>query len=91
MFGKIQFENFEGLTKMPQRAASAWSAVENLVGAEYKPLLYCGKQLAQGWNYYFIAELTFIFKNPERHLVILAVNEFDGEYKLVPDSIQVIL
>lgn len=57
MLGAIQFENFEGLTKMPQKAASAWGAVNNgLAGASYKPLLFVGTQVAKGTNYWFIAE-----------------------------------
>ena len=62
MLGKIAFEEFEGLTSMPQRAASAWSAMESggLVGASYKPLLYVGTQLVKGVNHWFIAEQTLI-------------------------------
>ena len=40
MLGAIKFEEFEGLTKMPQKAASAWSAVDNgLVGASIEVLI----------------------------------------------------
>ena len=42
MFGQIELAKFEGLTKMPQKAASAWATLEGLVGASYKPLLYLG-------------------------------------------------
>lgn len=91
MFGGITFEEFKGLTSMPQKAASAWIAVEGgIVGAGYKPLIYVGEQLVKGTNHWFIAEQTLILEEPERHIVKIAVNEFNGEYKIVPHSIEVI-
>lgn len=101
MLGGIQLEEFKGLTSMPQKAASAWIAVEGsgFTGAGYKPLLYVGSQVAKGVNHWFIAEQTLILAQPERHIVKIAVNEFnekkdDGEletvYKIVPHSIEVI-
>lgn len=100
MLGGIQLEEFKGLTAMPQKAASAWVAIDGgIVGAGYKPLLYVGSQLVKGINHWFIAEQTLILAQPERHIVKIAVNEFnekkdDGEfetvYKIVPHSIEVI-
>ena len=56
MFGKIELEEFAGLTSMPQKAASAWSgAIDGLVGASYKPLLYLGKQVVKGVDHFFVA------------------------------------
>lgn len=92
MLGKIEFENFEGLTKMPQKAASAWSAVNNgLVGASYKPLLFVGTQVAKGTNYFFIAEQTLTTNPPVKHIVTIAINEFNGVFAVVPNSIDVII
>lgn len=102
MLGGIQLEEFKGMEKMPQKAASAWVAVEGgITGAGYKPLLYVGSQVVKGVNHWFVAEQTLIFAQPERHIVKIAVNEFnqkiegkDGEfetvYKIVPHSIEVI-
>ncbi len=100
MLGGIQLEEQKGLTSMPQKAASAWVAIEGgIVGAGYKPLLYVGSQVVKGINHWFIAEQTLILAQPERHIVKIAVNEFnqkkdDGEfetvYKIVPHSIEVI-
>ena len=76
---------------MPQKAASAWVSVEGgIVGAGYKPLVYVGEQVVKGVNHWFIAEQTLITAEPERHIVKLAVNEFNGEYKIVPHSIEVL-
>lgn len=92
MLGKIEFEHFEGLTSMPQEAASAWSGVEGgLCGASFKPLLYVGKQVAKGINYWFIAEETTVTNPPDRHIVTIAINSFDGKYMVVPGSIEVII
>ena len=89
MFGKIQLEQFVGLNSMPQKAASAWSgAFEGLVGASYKPLLYLGKQVVKGVDYFFIAEQTLITNPPIRRVVMLVINEFNGKYELVPESIE---
>lgn len=81
-FGKVQLEQF-GAAALPQKYASAWSAVEGLVGASYKPLLCLGSQLARGINYYFIAEQTLVTNPPIRRVVRLTINEFEKEYKLV--------
>ena len=91
MFGKIELENFTGLTSMPQRAATAWGAVENLIGVKYKPLLYCGKQIVKGTNHFFIVEMTTADKFASRHIAILAINEFEGKYELVEESLEKIL
>ena len=91
MFGKIELENFKGLNTMPQEAASAWSVLEDLAGATYTPLLYLGKQEVKGTNYFFIAELKLVLAQPQRHIVLLAINKFGDEYELVKSSIEVIL
>lgn len=90
MLGQIELQILTDLTKAPQKVASAASAVENsgLTGASYKPLMYCGEQPVRGTNYWFIAEQTLITAVPERHVVKLAVNEFNGEFALVGNSIE---
>ena len=75
------------MTQMPQKAASAWSgalAIEGkLLGASYKPIAYVGTQVVKGVNHIFIAEQTLIVATPERHIVLLSINEYDGNYSLV--------
>lgn len=88
-FGQIELAEFKGMTTFPQKAASAWHAAMNgLTGAGYKPLLFVGTQIVKGTNYYFICEQTLTTRNPERHLVKLAINEFNNVYELVPYSIE---
>ena len=89
--GGITLAEQKGLTAMPQKAASAWIAVEGgIVGAGYKPLVFVGTQTVKGTNYHFIAEQTLILAEPQRHIVKIVVNEFNGEYKIVPQLIEVI-
>ena len=91
MLGSINILEQKGLTTMPQSAASAWVAVEcGIVGAGYKPLIYVGTQIVKGTIHWFIAEQTWILAEPERHIVKIGVEEFNGEYKIVPHSIEVI-
>ena len=91
MFGKIELENFVGLTSMPQAAASAWTAVNGLLGATYKPLLYLGKQTVKGTDYFFIAEHTQVTNPPTRRVISMTIHGFNGKYELVGDSIETIL
>ena len=89
--GGIEIAEQKGLTTMPQKAASAWAALENgIVGAGYKPLVFVGTQIVKGTNYHFIAEQTLATLKPVRHIVKIAVNEFRGQYQIVPQSIEVI-
>ena len=87
--GTIEFNIITDMTKLPQRVASAASAVEytELVGASYKPIAYVGKQPTRGTNYWFIAEETLITHPPQKKIVTLAVNEFQGAFALVGKSI----
>lgn len=83
MVGNIQLEDFSPC-KLPQRAASAWSAVTSgLTGAHYDPLLFLGEQVTKGNVFWFIAERTLITAEPKRNIVKLGINEFQGEYKIV--------
>lgn len=84
-FGGIEMQEQPGMDKMPQKAASAWSgAIDGkLVGASYKPLVYVGTQVVKGVNHIFIAEQTLVVATPERHIVLVTINEFDGNYSLV--------
>lgn len=91
MLGEIKLASYEEMTgELPQKAAAASSVVENsgLVGARYRVVAYYGTQPVRGTNYWFIAEQTLTTAKIERHLVKLAVNEFQGEFTLVGKSIE---
>jgi len=64
---------------MPQEAATAWDAVKEVVGTKYKPVMYIGDQVVKGVNHVFIAEQTLTTATPERHIVTIKVNIFEGK------------
>lgn len=83
-FGEIDILEQKGMTSMPQEAASAWhGALGGIVGAEYEPLIYVGGQPVKGVNHLFIAQQTLVLARPERHIVLVTINEFDGNFNLV--------
>lgn len=85
MLGRIELEQFKGLLNPTQDAASAMCVFEGeeKVGGKYKPILYLGKQVAKGTDYFFIAEQTFSDKFATRHIVAVTVNGINGEYEIV--------
>ena len=83
-FGAIEVFEQLGLTKMPQKAASAWAAFDgSMTGASYKPVAYVGSQQVKGVNHVFLAEQTLILAQPERHIVAVKINEFEDNYNIL--------
>lgn len=92
--GNIQLEQFKPLTQMPQDAASAISALNELVGSTITPILYVGRQIVDGVNHWFIGEETLVTIDGTRRLIMFAINEqlIDDEetYELLAQSITVL-
>ncbi|MBR4382083.1 MAG: hypothetical protein IKP64_00835 [Selenomonadaceae bacterium] len=90
--GAIEYDIITDMTKLPQRIASAASAIENagLAGASYKPIIYFGAQIVHGVKYWFFAEQTLITNPPQKRIVKMAVIEVQGKFEIVKDSIKVI-
>ena len=79
MFGKINWAEMPelDLNTIEESAKVAWVAATNpaLVGApKYKPLSYCGWQMANGMNYIFIAEQSVAISPPVRRVVVVVIN-----------------
>ena len=93
MVGQIKLVEFKSLETMPQAYQTAWDSVEwyKLTGANYKPVLVAGEQVVHGMNYYFLAEQTIMNGTCDRHLVLIAINECDGQYLLNTKEFKVIL
>ena len=89
MFGQLQLEQFTGLTSMPQKAASAWDGAfaSEMVGAQFKPLLYLGQQVVNGTLHWFIAERTQPYRFEIRNVVKMAILEKDGQYTFDEDTV----
>lgn len=73
--GGIRLAQFEEKTKLPQEAATAWSAVSNLglVDVSYKCLLYAGDEETEGVKYWFEAERVRLTNPIVRNVVKFAV------------------
>lgn len=87
MFGQIELNDFD-TCKMAQETASAWSALDGIVGASYEPILYLAKQQVKGTNYFFLARQTLTTLPVIQRVVVLAINFCDGKYELIPESIK---
>lgn len=87
MFGEWNIDEIKSVN-LPQKVASAFTSVTGgLVGAEYIPVLYVGKQLVNGTNYCLIAVQTIITAKPEKRLVKIVINVAeDGVASLVSVS-----
>ena len=83
MLGNIEIIEQTEMGTMPQRAASAWTVMSNLVGARYKPIAYVGTQIVKGVNHIFLAEQDTITAHSDRHIVTVTINEFDGNFSIV--------
>ena len=87
MLGAWDISELKGCN-LPQRAESAFTSVTmDLVGADYEPVLYVGKQLVNGTNYCILALQTLVIANPKKRLVKMVIHEaLDGTCKLLSVS-----
>ena len=69
---------------LPQRAQSAFTEITSrVVGADYMPVLYVGKQIVNGTNYCILAVQTLITANSPKRLVRMVIHEsLDGKYSV---------
>ena len=54
-------------------------ATKQLIGVDYKPLAYVGKQVVHGMNYYFICEARGLYLDAQPYAVMMVINEMAGE------------
>ena len=73
---------------LPQKAASAFSAaLENLLGADYEPVLYVGTQIVNGTNYGVICKQSIPYRGGAYEHIVLMVLHTDTNGK--PDYARV--
>ncbi|EBX7333442.1 hypothetical protein DS513_18155 [Salmonella enterica subsp. enterica serovar Sandiego] len=61
---------------LPDDVATLFTeATESLIGAEYSPVLYPGKQLVSGCNYMFICKQTLMTVQAETHIVKMVIHK----------------
>jgi hypothetical protein len=59
------------------------AAVGQLVGVNYKPLVFVGSQVVKGTNYYIICSQTPVYPNAEPNAVLVTINAFNNKYTVV--------
>ena len=65
--------------KLPQDVATGFGVVmQDMDGAGYKPMMYCGKQLVNGENHMLICKQTLVTAEPIENLVILVLHHEIG-------------
>lgn len=67
---------------MPERIATAVSGLNDMVGAEYKPIAYLGSQLVNGTNHAVLAEQTLITGKDQKNVVLVIFRQVGDEVTL---------
>ena len=63
---------------MPQKVASAFGELGDLLGVEYRFLAYLGSQEVNGTNHAVLAEQTLLVGKDVRNIVVIIFNEKPG-------------
>jgi hypothetical protein len=58
-------------------------ATRQLIGVDYKMLLFIGSQVVKGINYHFICQAKVVYPGAEPKVVRLVINEFQNEISVV--------
>lgn len=75
LLGGWKIANLEACP-LPEKLATGFSsAVLQLLGADYVPVLYCGSQLVSGTNYMLICKQTLATAEKQEHLVKMVLHE----------------
>ena len=82
LLGAVNVLEQTEMTAFPQKAASAWSVMDGIVGANYKPMAYVGTQVVNGVNHIFIAEQNLLTSGGDRHIVLVRIHEGNGNFDL---------
>lgn len=75
------------LDGMPQKVATAFGKLNDIVGAKYTPIAYLGEQVVNGTNHAVLAEQTLVLQEPVKNIVIVIFNEAPGAG---PDDLTVV-
>ena len=69
--------------ELPAEVQDGFDAtIGQLLGVNYKPLMYLGKQVVKGVNYYVLCSATPVIPDATGRPVIVSINEFEGKYTL---------
>lgn len=75
-------------SSLPEMVATGFDeATKNIKGAEYRPVLYCGKQVVAGTNHMVICKHTLSDKEGTEHVVAMMLHQPSpmqgGEWEVV--------
>lgn len=71
-------------TELPTEVQDAFEAtVHQLVGVNYKPIMYVGKQIVHGENHYIICSAQGVYPDAQPRPVMVALNIAEGKYSIV--------
>jgi hypothetical protein len=63
--------------EMPDEVEEIFNtAFEGYVGVSYRPIIYIGKQVVKGMNYYFVAEARVSYPEAVPYAVTMTINQF---------------
>ena len=58
-------------------------ATKDLLGVDYKPIMYVGKQIVHGTNYYVICQATAVYPGAQPNAVMFAFNVSENGVRIV--------
>lgn len=62
--------------KLPEKVATGFKqATKDLKGAQYRPVLYCGKQVVTGTNHLIVCKQVLSDKDKTEHVVKMVLNK----------------
>lgn len=67
---------------MPEKVATAFGKLEDLIGAEYIPIAYIGSQVVNGINHAVLAQQRIVSANPINNIVLVIFNEKPGTMEI---------
>ena len=73
---------------MPEKVATAVSALDEMVGVVYKPIAYLGTQVVNGTNHAVLCEQTVLTGKDTKNVVVAIFNENPGDLKLTLVAIE---
>lgn len=76
---------------LPEKVATGFSKLEDMVGAEYTPIAYLGSQVVNGINHAVLAEQLLITGKDTKNIVLVILNEKPGEMSADVVSIERVL
>ncbi len=68
---------------MPEKVATAFAKLNEMVGCEYSPIAYLGSQVVNGTNHAVLAEQTVLAGKDTKNIVLVIFNEKGNECSVV--------